>query len=290
MKDLAGKVAVITGGASGIGLGMAKRFAKEGMRLVLADIEEAALAPVAEGFAAAGRDVLAVQTDVGDAASMDALAERALDRFGAVHVVCNNAGVGTRGQMWELSVKDWEFVLRVNLWGVIHGVRVFAKHLVDQNEGHFVNTASMAGLVSVAGSAPYNVSKHGVVTLSQTLHGELQSIDSQVGVSVLCPGLVRTNLGNSARNRSDDLRNADRDELPAQPANIPNATAEDRAHALSPAEVAEPVLAAVRERQFYILTHEDPQGAIERRMRAILEDGTPDVVHASVFAGDARGG
>ena len=152
MKDFAGKVAVVTGGASGIGLGMATRFAAEGMRLVLADIEEGALEASATGLRESGAEVLAVQTDAGDAASMDALGEQALAHYGSVHIVCNNAGVGARGRMWDLSVNDWEFVLRVNLWGVIHGVRVFAPHLIEQDEGHIVNTGSMAGLVSVAGA------------------------------------------------------------------------------------------------------------------------------------------
>ena len=209
MQDFAGKVAVVTGGASGIGLGMATRFAAEGMRLVLADIEEGALEAAAQGLRASGAEVLAVQTDAGDAASMDNLGARTLDHYGAVHIVCNNAGVGTHGRMWELSVNDWEFVLRVNLWGVIHGVRVFAPHLIEQDEGHIVNTASMAGLVSVAGAGPYNVSKHGAVTLSETLSAELRDAGSNVGVSVLCPGLVATNLGASERNRPADLRELD---------------------------------------------------------------------------------
>ena len=145
MQDFAGKVAVVTGGASGIGLGMATRFAAEGMRLVLADIEEGVLEAAAEGLREGGAEVLTVQTDCGDAASMDNLAEQALGHYGAVHIVCNNAGVGARGRMWDLSVNDWEFVLRVNLWGVIHGVRVFAPHLIEQDEGHIVNTGSMAG-------------------------------------------------------------------------------------------------------------------------------------------------
>ena len=213
MQDFAGKVAVVTGGASGIGLGLATRFAAEGMRLVLADIEDGALEAAAQGLRESGAEVLAVQTDAGDAASMDNLGERTLDHYGAVHIVCNNAGVGTHGRMWELSVNDWEFVLRVNLWGVIHGVRVFAPHLIEQDEGHIVNTASMAGLVSVAGAGPYNVSKHGAVTLSETLSAELRDAGSNVGVSVLCPGLVATNLGASERNRPADLRELDAEEI-----------------------------------------------------------------------------
>ena len=199
----------MTGGASGIGLAMATRFAAEGMRLVLADIEEDVLEQAASDLRENGAEVLTVQTDCGDAASMDNLAAESLAHYGSVHVVCNNAGVGARGTMWELGVNDWEFVLRVNLWGVIHGVRVFAPHLVEQDEGHIVNTGSMAGLVSVSGTGPYNVSKHGVVTLSETLYGELQDAGSNVGVSVLCPGIIRTNLRNSERNRPEHLRDID---------------------------------------------------------------------------------
>ena len=288
MQELAGKVAVITGGASGIGFGMAERFAAEGMRLVLADIEEDVLATAAERLRAGGAETLAVPTDVGDAGSMDALAERTLDHFGAVHVVCNNAGVGGRGRMWELGVNDWEFVLRVNLWGVIHGVRVFTPHLIEQDEGHIVNTASMAGLVSVAGTGPYNVSKHGAVTLSETLHAELRDAGSQVGVSVLCPGIVRTNLRHSERNRPAALRDLDPEELQARTERTPGFVRAPMT-SLPPELVAERVLEAIRVRRFYILTHEDPEGAIERRMRAILEDGTPDIVRPTVFAGAARG-
>ncbi len=287
MQELAGKVAVVTGGASGIGFGMAERFAAEGMRLVLADIEEGALTAAAERLREGGAEALAVPTDVGDAASMDALAEGALEHFGAVHIICNNAGVGARGRMWELGVNDWEFVLRANLWGVIHGVRVFTPHLLEQDEGHIVNTASMAGLVSVAGSGPYNVSKHGAVTLSETLHGELRDAGSQVGVSVLCPGIVRTNLRNSERNRPATLRDLDAEELKARSERTPGYSGAPLA-SLSPELVAERVLEAIRVGRFYILTHEDQEGAIERRMRAILEDGTPDIVRSTVFAGAAR--
>jgi NAD(P)-dependent dehydrogenase (short-subunit alcohol dehydrogenase family) len=205
VRDLAGKVAVVTGGASGIGRAMATRFARERMKLVLVDVEGGPLAEVTRAFEAGGVEVLARQLDVSDAASMDALAEATLGRFGAVHLVCNNAGVGSGGPMWELTSEDWEFAMRPNLWGVIHGVRVFTRHLIAQDEGHIVNTASMAGLVSVPGMGPYNVTKHGVVTLSETLHHELTALGSRVGVSVLCPGHVNTRIWESDRNRPDEL-------------------------------------------------------------------------------------
>lgn len=285
MQDFEGKVAVVTGGASGIGLAMATRFAAEGMRLVLADIEEDVLEGAAAGLREGGTEVLTVQTDCGDAASMDNLAERAIGHYGAVHVVCNNAGVGGRGRMWELGVNDWEFVLRVNLWGVIHGVRVFAPHLVEQDEGHFVNTASMAGLVSVAGSGPYNVTKHGVVTLSETLYGELQDEGSNVGVSVLCPGIISTNLRNSERNRPAHLRVLEPEEVQARTERTPGFTERSQLRSLSPEWAAECVLEGVKANRFYILTHDDHEGQIARRHDAIQNDGAPAVVRPSVFAG-----
>ncbi|MXZ89044.1 MAG: SDR family NAD(P)-dependent oxidoreductase [Dehalococcoidia bacterium] len=285
MQEFAGKVAVITGGASGIGLGMATRFAAEGMRLVLADIEEAVLEEAAAGLRENGAEVLTVQTDCGDAASMDNLAEESLAHYGSVHVVCNNAGVGARGTMWKLGVNDWEFVLRVNLWGVIHGVRVFAPHLVEQDEGHIVNTGSMAGLVSVSGTGPYNVSKHGVVTLSETLYGELQDAGSNVGVSVLCPGIIRTNLRNSERNRPEHLRDLDAEAVKERTQSTPGFSDTVRLQALSPEWAAECVFEGIKENRFYILTHDDHEGQIPRRHDAIQNDGNPAVVRSTVFAG-----
>ena len=285
MQDFEGKVAVVTGGASGIGLAMATRFAAEGMHLVLADIEEAVLEEAAAGLREGGAEVLTVQTDCGDAASMDNLAEESLAHYGSVHVVCNNAGVGARGTMWELGVNDWEFVLRVNLWGVIHGVRVFAPHLVEQDEGHIVNTGSMAGLVSVSGTGPYNVSKHGVVTLSETLYGELQDAGSNVGVSVLCPGIIRTNLRNSERNRPEHLRDLDADAVRARTEKTPGFSDTVRLQALPAEWGAECVFEGIKANRFYILTHDDHEGQIPRRHDAIQNDGNPAVVRSTVFAG-----
>ena len=285
MQDFEGKVAVVTGGASGIGLAMATRFAAEGMRLVLADIEDAVLEQAASDLRENGAEVLTVQTDCGDAASMDNLAEESLAHYGSVHVVCNNAGVGARGTMWELGVNDWEFVLRVNLWGVIHGVRVFAPHLVEQDEGHIVNTGSMAGLVSVSGTGPYNVSKHGVVTLSETLYGELQDAGSNVGVSVLCPGIIRTNLRNSERNRPEHLRDIDAEAVRKRTENTPGFSDTVRLQALPAEWAAECVFEGIKANRFYILTHDDHEGQIPRRHDAIQNDGNPAVVRSTVFAG-----
>jgi len=274
MQQLDGKVAVVTGGASGIGLAMAQRFAREGMKLALADIETGALEQAAADFEADGVEVFPHVVDVSNADQMDGLAQAVLDRFGAVHVVCNNAGVATGGPMWELSTADWEFALRPNLWGVIHGVRVFTKHLIAQDEGHIVNTASLAGLVSVPGVGPYNVTKHGVVTLSETLHGELAALGSKVGVSVLCPGFVNTRLWDSERNRPEELKSAEA---------TPSAEQEQAAQVLkalivggTPVDpIAERVLDAVRNQRFYILTHEGSEAFVEQRMQRIVKGENP---------------
>lgn len=275
---------MVTGGASGIGYAMAERFAREGTKLVLADVEATPLEEAAQKLAPA-TEVLAVQTDVGDAAQMDALAAKTLDHFGAVHIVCNNAGVAGGGVVWELTTKDWEFVLRVNLWGVIHGIRVFGRHLVEQNEGHVVNTASMAGLISVPGMAPYNVSKHSVVTLSETLYGELQAAGSDVGVSVLCPGFVNTRIYESDRNRPAELRNPGEEPSPEDLEQRRQFATQFFASAMSPGEVADKVLAAVQDRRFYILTHEGAGAGVQRRMERIINGENPDPPAPTAFAG-----
>ena len=209
MKDLSGKVAVVTGGASGIGRALAERFVAEGMRLVLADIEEKALAGAAEELGAAGATVVPVVTDVSKEASVMALADRAYAELGAVHVLCNNAGVATGGLSWELTEADWQWTLGVNLWGVIHGVRAFVPRMIaGGDDGHVVNTASMAGLLSAPFMGPYNASKFAVVTISEVLHHELAMTGAKVKVSVLCPGFVATQIGESDRNRPDELRDA----------------------------------------------------------------------------------
>src|SRR3954462_1707572 len=209
MKDLKGKVAVVTGAASGIGNGMATRFAEEGMKVVLADIEEGPLADAEKKLADTGATVLAVPTDVAKGEQMDALAQRTFEEFGTAHVICNNAGVAAGGPIWTLTEADWQWVLGVNLWGVIHGVRVFVPRLVEQGEGHVVNTASIAGLTSVPMMGPYNVSKHGVVTLSETRANELSLQGSPVKVSVLCPGWVSTRIHEADRNRPAEFQKAE---------------------------------------------------------------------------------
>lgn len=285
-----GRVAVVTGAASGIGLGLAERFAAEGMSVVMADVEEPALAKAAAGVAArvaaagtvtartakaggAGA-VLPVVTDVADRAAVDALRDAALSAFGAVHVVCNNAGVGgPHGPLWECPAGEWDWVLRVNLDGVMNGVRAFMPVLLDQDAGHLLNTSSIFGVF--AGTlGPYGVSKHAVTALTETLHFNLRSLGvTHVGVSVLCPSAVRTNFGTSARNRPAWAGPAlSRDE--AQ-----RAAAErfDQLSALgaSPAEVAEMVVDGIRSRRFYILTSDNRHEPVLRRGQEIVAGGPP---------------
>jgi NAD(P)-dependent dehydrogenase (short-subunit alcohol dehydrogenase family) len=275
MKELKGKVAVVTGGASGIGLAMAERFAREGMKVVLADIEEAPLAKAKESIAKSGAEVIAVRTDVSKVEQVDALRAKAIEAFGAVHVLCNNAGVGAGGFMWEGSTADWEWTLGVNMWGVIHGVRAFVPKMIEQGEGHVVNTASVAGLISVAALGAYCVSKHAVDALSECLHHELAlATDGNVKVSVLCPGFVKTNIWSSERNRPAALKGPKREPAPHE--QMMDAVMRERIEAGTPAsEIADQVVRAIREERFYILTHPALLPAFKRRADEILEQKNP---------------
>ena len=275
MESLAGRVAVVTGAASGMGRSMALRFARSGMDVVLADVEEPALAAAASEVDATGVRSLAVVADVSDAAAMDHLAEAAFERFGTVHVVCNNAGVGTGGPIWEMTTQDWEWVLGVNLWGVVHGLRVFVPRLVEQDEGHVVNTASIAGLTSHAHMGPYNASKHAVVTISETLWHELRTSGSKVGVTVLCPGLVNTGILDSSRNRPERLLGrAAREPTPAEEARW-QAIRDLYSAALSPDAVADMVYDAVLEDRLYILTDDAFDEAIRTRHEDVQQRRNP---------------
>jgi NAD(P)-dependent dehydrogenase (short-subunit alcohol dehydrogenase family) len=275
-----GRVAVVTGAASGIGLGLAERFAAEGMNVVMADVEEPALAKAAaaltDGIAKAkgSATVLPVMTDVADRAAVDALRDAALSAFGAVHVVCNNAGVGgPHGPLWECPPGEWDWVLKVNLDGVMNGVRAFMPVLLEQDAGHLLNTSSIFGVF--AGTlGPYGVSKHAVTALTETLHFNLRSLGvTHVGVSVLCPGAVRTNFGTSARNRP----------AWAGPAAISDAAEQASAERFdqlsvlgaSPAEVAEMAVDGIRSRRFYILTSDNRNEPVLRRGQEIVTGGPP---------------
>jgi len=278
MQELEGKVAVVTGGASGIGLAMGTRFAQAGMKVLLADIEAGALDDAAAPLRAAGHDVRTEVCDVSDADDMDDLGDAVIETFGAVHVVCNNAGVSGGGLLQDITVKDWQWILGVNLWGVIHGVRVFLPKLLEQGEGHIVNTGSVLGLHTAPFTGPYAVSKFGVVSLSEVLFHELSLQATDVGVSVLCPGWVSTNLYAADRNRPEQLRDAptstDPDNPTAEPA-ISEVLKGVMAAGIDPAEVAERVLAAVQTKQFYVLTHDESAVAVQARMDAIIGGTDP---------------
>ena len=267
------KVAVITGAASGIGRGLAERFAAEGMKVVLADIEAEPLAKLEAVLQVKGATVLTVRTDVSSATAVENLAERTLDAFGAVHILCNNAGVVCSRPVWEHTLADWEWVLGVNLWGVIHGIRSFVPRMLAQgDECHIVNTASILGLVGGSGEGIYKVSKHGVVVLSETLAAELAQKGTNIQVHVLCPGWARTGILDSARNRPSTLQNSAETEGPQEPVigGSRNTRAEMEA-GLSPAEVAAHVYNAIQNGTFYIHTHPEHKAWIRERMERILE-------------------
>lgn len=273
MKDFTNKVSVITGAASGIGRAIAIRCAREQMRLVLADIEEKPLALAAEELSETGAQVVAIPTDVSNAQSVQGLSDASFDRFGAVHLLFNNAGVGTAGAVWENSLADWQWVIGVNLWGVIHGVKSFVPRMIEQNtECCVVNTASIAGLITGPGIGVYNVTKHGVVALSETLHYDLAEAGSQVKVSVLCPAWVKTRIMDSARNRSGYAPD------PNAPQSLPpwvEARRQAIEGGLSTDYVADCVFDALREERFYIFTHPEAMPLVQARMTSILNAQDP---------------
>ncbi len=271
MKDLKGKVAVVTGAASGLGRAMALAFAGEGMHVALGDV-----ADTSEVFAqveAKGVSALSMKVDVSRAEDVEAFATLVEKGLGPAVLVCNNAGVAPGGEAWEVSVDDWRWILGVNLWGVIHGVRAFAPRLISRDAGHIVNTASVAGLISPPGSAAYNVTKHAVVALSETLHHDLRERRSNVGVSVLCPAYVPTRIAESERNRpAGYVPTAMSERMRERKAMLGKAVASGK---LSADDVARAVLAAVKENRFYILTHPRIKGAIRARMEDILDEREP---------------
>ena len=275
MKNFQGKVAVITGGASGLGRAMAERFAREGMSIVLADIEPNALAKAEAEMKAAGAKVIGVRTDVSKAIEVEALAQKTLAAFGGVHLLANNAGVAEGGKVWENTVADWEWVLGVNVWGVIHGLRVFTPIMLkQQSEGHIINTASVAGLISPPGMGIYCVSKHAVVTLSECLHHDLAQQTDKLKCSVLCPAYVPTGIADSGRNRPADLKQT-RQKSAADLALDASLKKAVQSGKLSAADVAQKVYEAVRDERFYILTHPKIKASIQWRMEDILQDRNP---------------
>lgn len=277
MQEFKDKVAVITGAASGIGRGIAERCAQEGMKLVLADVEETALTQTERELQSAGARTISVRTDVSKAKDIEELAQKALESFGAVHLLFNNAGVGAGTTIWESTLADWEWVFGVNLWGVIHGIRTFVPIMLDQNtECHIVNTASIAGLISGSGLGIYKVTKHGVVSLSETLSSELTERNAKIKVSVLCPMWVNTRIMESERNRPAGLQNSSANEsMRPEIAAMANQIIHAVQTGISPEEVADHVFDAIRNERFYILTHPESKTLIRRRMHNILHDHNP---------------
>jgi NAD(P)-dependent dehydrogenase (short-subunit alcohol dehydrogenase family) len=275
MRDFKDKVAVITGAASGIGRALADRCAREGMRLVLADIEPEALAEAEQELAAQGARVVSRPTDVSKAADIQALAELAYAQFGAVDLLFNNAGVTTVDLIWESPLADCEWLLGVNLWGVLHGIRVFVPRMLAQGTpGHIVNTASMAGLTSGVGLGVYGVTKHAVVCASETLLFDLRQRGAAIGVSLLCPAWVNTRIMEAARNRPTA---AGQEEVERNPEaeSIAEMIHQFVENGLSPEAVADLTFDAIREDRFYIYTHPDWLPLVERRMQDILAGRNP---------------
>jgi len=278
MQEFAGRVAVVTGSGSGIGEALARRCARAGMKVVLADIDTAAAERVREALANEGCDALAIQTDVADAASVESLAERSFGHYGGVHVLCNNAGIVPSGRhrpVWELPLEDWRWSFDVNLMGVVHGMRSFVPRMLAQNSpAHIVNTASVAGLVSGSGSSAYSAAKHAVVRVTKALYAGLRERGAPIGVTLLCPGLVATRIYESERNRPSRHRlqrgaAAESPELQAVAGNLIQ-------NALAPQEVAEQTFAAIRDNRLYQLTTTSFDDAVRERAEAILARRNPE--------------
>ena len=271
MRELKGKVAAVTGAASGLGRAMALAFADEGMHVALGDVTDTA--DVFAQIEKRGVRAVSMKLDVSKAAEVEAFAQLIDRELGGAHVVCNNAGVSPLASAWEMSLGDWQWIMGVNLWGVIHGVRTFLPRLLARNEGHVVNTASVAGLISPPGTAAYNVTKHAVVALSETLYHDLRERQSPVGVSVLCPAYVPTGIADSERNRPLGIEPTVKTrETVAREAMLRKAVTSGR---LSADDVARAVVQAVKEERFYVLTHPRIKGAIGARLEDILEERAP---------------
>lgn len=279
MKEFKDKVAVVTGAASGIGRAIATHCMNEGMKVVLADIERDALSETEKAMKSVGATVLAVPTDVSKTDDIEALVQKTFEVFESVHLLFNNAGVGVGGLIWENTIADWKWVLGINLWGVIHGIRIFVPRMIEQNtEGHIVNTASLAGLISAPFQGVYNISKQSVVALSESLYHDLALVKSKIKVSVLCPGFVKTRVMDCERNRPVELEN--------NPAEVKTRSEFDfivqnnrKAFlgGVSPDHVANLVFNAIREEKFYIHTHPELKNLIQDRMEDILQERNPKV-------------
>ncbi len=279
MKNYKGRTAVITGAASGFGLEASRIAARHGMNLVMADVQQDALDVAVAEITGLGAAVLPFKIDIAQAAQVEAMGAATLDRFGVPHFVFNNAGVGGGGLIWEHTLKDWEWIVGVNLMGVAHGVRVFTPMMLEAArqdpayEGHIVNTASMAGLLNAPNMGAYNVTKHAVVSLSETLYQDLRLVTDQVSASVLCPYFVPTGIHNSARNRPADLAQATltRSQIVAQ---AMSAKAVTRGR-VTAAEIAQRVFDAVSNRRFYVFSHPQSLGGVQVRMEDVVNGRNP---------------
>ena len=259
-----------------MGRAFAERFGGEGCRVVVADVEQSALDTAVAELRDQGIDATGIRTDVSQAAEVDALAEKVLTDFGQVNLLFNNAGVGGGGQMEDLSLQDWQWILGVNLWGVIHGLQAFYPHMLEHGDGHIINTGSIAGMTSYPNMAPYNASKHAVVTISETIYAQLQEKKSSLGISVLCPGIVRTGIINSERNRPEHLRRPfiPPDPEPDQPDRL-QLMAEIYLNSIEPPAVADMVFDAVTSGQFYIWTDSVYAAPIKQRHESIQNSTNP---------------
>lgn len=270
MRLEAGQVAVVTGAASGIGLGLGHELARRGLHVVLADVEETALEEAVAAVGEHGSRVAGIRADVRTFADVEAIADLALSEFGRLDVACNNAGVNTgRAAAWEFTENDWRWLLEVNLWGVIHGIRAFVPHLVRQGHGHVVNTASMAALHPVAGLSPYVVSKHAVVSLTECLRADLEERATGVGATALCPLWVWSQVRDAERNRPAELRRE-----AAEPLQSRAAQSLDDGEYQTPEEVAVAVAAAIERDELYLLTHtsgREEARAQQRRMQEVID-------------------
>ncbi len=286
MKDFQNKVAVVTGAASGIGRALAEKSAALGMKIVLADVEEPALKQAEQELKASGADVIAVRTDVSQARDVEALANLTFTTYGAVHLLFNNAGVSVSKTVWGSSLADWQWVLGVNLWGVIYGIHFFVPRMLAQgSEGHIVNTASGAGLVAHTGQACYSVSKHGVVALSETLALELAAHGASLKASLLVPGWVNTRITEAERNRPQALQSAaEQEQAPPEGTSWQQVSQQALQAGMSSLQVAEMTFDAIRQDKFYIFT--DPnliKPGVQMRMEDILQERSPRDYNVFIF-------
>jgi len=270
MENLNGKIGVVTGAASGIGQSMAERFCKEGMSVVLADIEEESLHAAVDDIVADGGNAVGVVTDVSSKEAIKNLAEETIKHFGAVHVLHNNAGVVAAGLLDDLTTNDWEWTIGVNLWSVIHGVQNFLPLIKESGEGHIINTSSSEGLQASAGTGAYNVTKFGIVAITETLSNELATFPD-INASVLCPGPVQSRIIESERNRPEKLWN---DGVPAAGLVDNDQSSDLLAGAMDPALVAELVIQSIQTNQFWVITHEETKEVVRQRTKALLENGS----------------